>query len=158
MSRDSLESAIERSAPIIIDTSTILAYLDGTEATSQAAAHVLDALVRSGRNLGLISSVTVTETLVRPFRSGSSEAVGTAETFLRAFLNLVVVPVDHAIAREAARVRASSGLPTPDAMIIASAIVSGTRVLAGNDTRWKAALPKIDAGLIFCHLRSHAPL
>lgn len=159
MSRATLESAIEPDALIVLDTSAVLGYLDGSAAASPAAAHVFDELIRSGRDRGLISAITVTETLVRPFRSGSTVAIGTAETFLGSFPNLSIAPIDYAVGREAARVRALCGLPTADAIIIATAVVREASVIIGNDERWKAALARLDMPVaFFCHLGSHVPL
>lgn len=158
MSRVTLEAAIEPGALIVVDTSAVLSYLDGTEAASPVAAHVFDELVRSGRNRCLISAVTVTETLVRPFRSGSAAAVGTAETFLGSFPNLTVAPFDYRAAGEAARIRASTGLPTADAIVIGTAVTLGAGVIVGNDDRWEAALARLEPRVPFCRLASHIPL
>lgn len=158
MSRITLEAAIEPGALIVVDTSAVLSYLDGSEAASPAAAHVFDELVRSGRNRCRVSAVTVTETLVRPFRSGSAAAVRTVEIFLGSFPNLAVVPFDYPVAREAARIRASTGLPTADAIVIATAVSVGARVIVGNDDRWEAALARLEPPIPFCRLGSHVPL
>lgn len=158
MSRATLEAAIQPGILIVLDTSAVLAYLDGSEPASPAAAHVFDEIVRSGRDQGLISAITVTEMLVRPFQFGSSVAIATAETFLGSFPNLSISTVDYAVGREAARVRALSGLPTADAVIIATAVVREAALIVGNDDRWKAGLARLDATLAFCHLGSHVPL
>lgn len=158
MSRATLEAAVEAGVLIVLDTSAVLAYLDGSEVASPAAAYVFDELIWSGRDRGLVSPITVTETLVRPFRSGSSVAIGTADTFLGSFPNLSIAPVDYAVGREAARVRALSGLPTADAIIIATAVVHEAALIVGNDERWKAALARLDTMVTFCHLGSHVPL
>ena len=155
MSRSSLERAIPAGSVITLDTSAILAYLDGSELVSQAAAHVIDGLVASGRNRALIGAITVTETLVRPLRASAAQVVGTVEAFLQMFPNLDVVPVDYVIAREAARVRAVTGLPTADALVLATAIVMGVDVVVGNDERWRAALAKLDDPVSLCLLADH---
>ena len=48
--------------------------------------------------------------------------------------------VEFAIAREAARVRAASGLGMPDALVVASALVAGAPLIATNDPRWPGAI------------------
>ena len=156
MSRSSLERAIPAGSVVTLDTSAILAYLDGSELASQAAAHVIDGLVGSGRNRALIASVTVTETLVRPLRVSAAQVVGTVEAFLQMFPNLEVVPIDYVIAREGARVRALTALPTADALILATAIVTGADVVVGNDERWRTALEKLDDPVSVCLLADHA--
>ena len=156
MSKVSLERAIAAGSILVLDTSAVLAYLDGSEAASGAATDVLDELVQTGRNRGLISAGTVTEAMVRPFRMASAPAIATAETFLTMFPNLEVVAVDFRIAREAARVRALTGLATPDCLVIATATATNADVIVGNDDHWRAALAKLGDPLRVCLLADHA--
>ena len=157
MTATSLEHAIPAGARIVLDTSAVLAYLDGSEAVSPVATTVIDHFVRSGRNPALISTMTVTESLVRAFASGSDEAVLTIETFLAQFPNLSVVTTDFRVAREAARVRAATGLRTRDAIVLATALVSGAEVVVVNDTRWSVALKVLGGPAVACHLADHLP-
>ena len=98
-----LETAVPPDALVALDTSALLAYLSGGEAASQAAAWLLDARIGAGRNPAVISSLTVAELLVRPFRAGSA-AVATAEVFLQLFGEIRIADVTYAVAREAARI------------------------------------------------------
>lgn len=137
MRRD-LESEIPPAASILIDTSVVLAYLTGSEVASPAAIQLFDAVVASGRNPAAMSVVTVGEILVRPFRVGVS-AVATAEGFLRYFAKIRIVDTTYEVAREAARIRATTGLAMPDALVIASAAVTGIDFVLTNDRSWKGA-------------------
>jgi predicted nucleic acid-binding protein len=152
----SLEAAIPEGATLVIDTSAVLAYLDGTESVSPAATYLFDQLVRSGRNPARLSAVTVMEALVRPFGAASDVMIAVIETFLQRFPNLLVAPVDYATAREAARIRALTGLPTADAIVIATAIVAAAGTVVANDARWVQALPRLGAPIQLCHLGSHS--
>jgi len=153
----SLEAAIPSGRLLVLDTSVILAYLAGSEPASPAAAWVLDDCVGTERNPGALSTITVTETLVRPFQRGPA-ALATAETFLRHFGPLQLVDVTYEIAREAARLRAGSKLRTPDALVLATALVSGATVVVTNDMGWRAATPKAMPDLAICYLGDHLPL
>jgi predicted nucleic acid-binding protein len=130
-----LAKAVPPEALIALDASATLAYLAGAEAASPAAAWIFDACLSTGRNPGLLSTLTVAELLVRPFRSGDT-SVASIEGFLRFFGALRLADVSYAIARESARIRASIGLPLPDAIVIATAIEHRAGVLATNDRRW----------------------
>ena len=90
--------------------------------------------------------VTVEEILVRPFRRGSA-AIATAEGFLRHFAEIRLVEVSYDIAREAARIRAATGLRTPDALMVATALLIGADILVTNDRSWKAAVDSVGPGL-----------
>jgi len=154
VSRTTLEAAIPSAATIVLDSSALLAYLDGGEAVSPIATILIDEFVATGRNEAVVSTLTVTETLVRPMRAASS-AVELVEAFLRHFVNLRVEPVTFEIAREAARIRAATALRTPDALILATAVVSGAQSVVTNDGRWSTAIDGANLGLVLCRLDEH---
>ena len=86
MSRATLEASIPAGATIVLDSSAILAYLDGGEPVSPVAAAGRRRLpVASGWNTAVVSAVTVTEALVRPMRAGSASAIELVEAFLGHF-------------------------------------------------------------------------
>jgi predicted nucleic acid-binding protein len=134
---------------MLVDTSVVIAYLTGTEQTSNLATELFDRFVATGRNPAFLSMITVEEILVRPFRAGPA-AVARAEGFLRHFADIGLIAVDYEVAREAARIRATAGLPTPDAIVLASALVGGVDVLVTNDRVWKARAASIAPGLGLC--------
>jgi uncharacterized protein len=137
--RAGLEAAIEPGRSVLVDTSVVLAYVGGAEVTSDLARQLFDAFAATGRNPTSLSAVTVAELLVRPFRRGPT-AVSTVEGFLRHFGDLRLVDVTYAVAREAARIRAATDLPMPDALIVASASMTDTDLLVTNDRAWPARL------------------
>lgn len=143
---------------IAIDTSTVLAYLAGDEPGSAEATELFDGLLATGRNRAALSTVTVGEILVRPFQRGPA-AVSTVEGFLRHFADLDLVPVTYDVAREAARIRASSDLRMPDALIVATARVSDADILVTGDRSWrlrlKALMPEL--GILEIGRRRLAP-
>lgn len=138
---------IPAGSSVLADTSVVLAYLTGTEPVSPLATELFDAFVASGRNPASLSMVTVEEILVRPFRRGPA-AVATAEGFLRHFAEIRLIDVRYEIAREAARIRAATGLRTPDALIVASALVAEVDIVVTNDQSWpaltKAFAPRLE--------------
>lgn len=139
-------------ASVLIDTSVVLAYLTGTEAISPVATELFDGFLATGRNIGALSMITVTELLVRPFRAGAA-SVAIIEGFVGHFGNLQLLPIDYATAREAARIRAATGLPTPDSIIAAAFVVGGQDVLLTNDSLWPTRLEGVVAGRPICVLQ-----
>ena len=157
MSRSSLQQAVPPDTEILLDTSVILAYLNAREAVSSAATVVIDEFVRTGRNRATISAVSVAETLVRPFASGAA-AVALVEGFLLHFPNLKILGVDYDVARQAGRLRAVSGLKTPDGLVVATALSAGIPVVVANDARWASAIAAAAPTVTLCHLDAHVPL
>jgi predicted nucleic acid-binding protein len=139
---DDLEADIRAGASLLIDSSVVLAYLVGGEPSSANAVQLFDAFVATGRNPASLSMITVGEILVRTFRRGPA-AVATAEGFLQHFGDMRLVPVTYAIAREAARLRALTNLPMPDALIIASARVVEADMLVTADQSWRPRLAEV---------------
>jgi predicted nucleic acid-binding protein len=69
-------------------------------------------------------------------RADSPTAVRLVDDFLLHFPNLRVEPVTSAVAREAARIRAATAAPIPDALILATAVVASAAMVVGNDRSW----------------------
>ena len=136
MTPAALDAAIPSGETILLDTSAVLAYLSGQEPASAATAAIIDGFVAGGRNQAIVSVITLTESLVRPMRAGSSTAIRLVEDFLLQFPNLRVDAVTVGVAREAARIRAATAAPTPDALILATAVEASASIVVGNDASW----------------------
>jgi predicted nucleic acid-binding protein len=117
---------------LVLDTSSVIAYLNAGEAVSIAARHVLDTLVATERNPAVISSITVAEVMVRPFRE-LGRVPSHTKTFLLDFPGLSVRSADFLVAAEAARIRALTGAALSDALVAATATLTSSRWLITND-------------------------
>ncbi len=144
--RPDLAERIAPGASLLVDSSVVLAYLTGDEPTSELATELFDALIATGRNPASLSMVTVGEILVRPFRRGPA-SVALAEGFLRHFAEMRLVDVTYEVAREAARLRALTDLPMPDALIISSALAVEADLLLTNDRTWRPRLADVGLGV-----------
>jgi predicted nucleic acid-binding protein len=71
------------------------------------------------------------------------------------FREFSLQPIDVAVVQEAASIRATRGLTTPDALIVASGVVAGVQILVCNDARWKGIS---DTRLEVVVLSDHVPL
>ncbi len=136
---DRLERDLPRDARIAVDTSAAIAYLHGGERASPAASWVFDGCLGTGRNPGVMSALSVAELLVGPAKAGAA-AEATIEGFFRFFSELRIAPFDPAIARVAARIRASTGLALPDAAVVATALDHRAAIIVTNDARWRVAV------------------
>jgi len=157
MSLATLTGALPEGHRILLDSSTLVAYLDGTEAAAAPATHIVDEFVRTGRNPAIVSMVTVMEVLVRPVRSGVPGAYRHLLDFLLRFPNLRTVDIDVVVAQEAAAIRAGQGLKSPDALIVATGIVSQVGHLVTNDRTWLTRLAPLSSRIDVCFLGSHLP-
>lgn len=121
-----------------LDTSSLICYLDDWEEATPAARAVIDGFVATGRCDAVISTATVAELLVQPIRLGRAVVDG-ALGFLDSLDGLQIRSVDFLVAAEAARIRAETGIPLPDALVIATAVLTSSQVLVTNDRRMAAA-------------------
>ncbi|MBK8025077.1 MAG: type II toxin-antitoxin system VapC family toxin [Chloroflexi bacterium] len=100
-------------------------YLDRVRYVFQQAA--------SGRFMIVTSTISLTEVLVLPMQTGNSQYENAYRAMLMNSENVSTVAVSPAIAEQAAFLRAKYRLRTPDALHIATAIVSECEAILTND-------------------------
>ena len=89
--------------------------------------------IEQGQINALMSSLVYTELLVPAYRAGRSDLATRTFNYLSRFPNLTTIAVSPPISREAARLRASYGLRTPDALHAATALYQKADVILTND-------------------------
>ena len=80
---------------------------------------------------------TLLELTVLPLRQGRQDIADQYEILLTHFPNLELVPLSRVILLEAASLRATQGLRTPDAIHVATAVISGASAIVTNDASWR---------------------
>lgn len=93
---------------------------------------VIDGLIGTERNPAVLSAISVTELLVRPLAAGPRHAA-MMRSFLLGFPGLSIRSADFLVGAEAARIRAATGVTTPDALIAATATLTSSSWLITND-------------------------
>ncbi|HYU21235.1 MAG TPA: PIN domain-containing protein [Chloroflexota bacterium] len=126
-----------------MDTSACIAYHSAAEAVHPLARHLFGRIAAGDNPLrAYLSVISAAELLIRPIRAGGVE-LSYMHAFLRGFPNLQVLPVDMDVALETANVRALTRLPLPDAILTASALLSGCEVVVSNDQNWQRRLSRL---------------
>jgi predicted nucleic acid-binding protein len=136
----SLESVVPPDTRLVIDSSVLIAYLTAEEPASPSARILIDDLIGGGRNDAVISVLAVAETLVRPTLGGSARSVAFE---LIDLAGIQIRSVDVLVGAEAARIRGLSRLPLPDAVIIATGVLTSSAIVVTNDARLAAAVPQV---------------
>lgn len=149
-----LERALPAGDRLLLDTTTLAAYLDASEDTHELARHLIESLVASGRNPAVISMITVMEILVRPLRS-TPQGHHTVLAFLRGQSNLTAVPVDLQVAQDAAFLRAARRFSPPDALIVGTGFAAQVGHLVTNDGAWARKLAGLESRINVCTLSDH---
>lgn len=152
---ETLERDLREGERLLLDTTSLIAYFDRSEAVSPLALHIVDELVQTGRNPAIVSMVSVSETLIRPLRIGVTEPYHHLLDFFTQFPNLRPMSIDLATAQEAASLRAMFRLSMADALIVATGIVAQVHHLVTNDADWVRKLQPISGRIRVCHLGHH---
>lgn len=109
-------------AGVILDSSVLLAILNPGDLHHGAAVNQL----RGKSDSFSISAITLVETLIYAFRQSPSAGQRYKASIDRAIKE--IVPVDEKVALEAAKIRARTQLKVPDALISATATLTGARL------------------------------
>lgn len=155
MSLASLQAALHGIERLSLDTSVFIA--DGTPADPrQVCAQWLVDQVEMGRFQCVISALTAAEMLVRPQRSSPQDGAA-AQAVLRDFPHLIVESFTLDLAATAARVRASTRLRLPDAIILATALSAGVDAIVHTDDAWDAKTRPYAGALRIVNLNRYCP-
>ena len=130
---DSLET-LPPGAVVTIDTAPVIYYLEDHPLYAERFAPVFDAIT-AGRLQAIISSVTLAEVLSGPLTSGNEVLAARYREVLCRSAGWQLHSVDEETAVTAARVRARHKLRLPDAIQIATAIVTRSYALITHDAR-----------------------
>ncbi len=122
-------------ARVVLDTNCCIYYLEGPASPRRDLLTPLFHAAADGDCIVVLPAVVVLELLTGPIRAGDSEAEAAVRLFATELPGVEVCDLTFDIAAEAARVRAKYGLRTPDASIVASAILRADGVV-GNDASW----------------------
>ena len=137
MASGDLDAALGAAERILIDSSTLLAYHGPAERAHPLARHLLGRIGHDRDPLrGYYSVVSASEILIRPIRTGEL-AYTSMYQFLTSYPSLTMLPVDLAVATQAATLRAITNIRLPDALIVASGLMAGCEVIVSNDAQWR---------------------
>lgn len=117
-----------------VDTMLFVYHFEANERFGEDAGALLAAAER-GRCRLVTSVLSLMEALVVPKRRGMTELCQRYRELFESFPNLSLRPVDMAVAEIGAELGAASGLRTPDAVHLATALVAGATAFVSEDRR-----------------------
>ena len=140
-----MKTVLARHSVIALDTSIWIYHFENHPDYLPVTTEILNA-VEQGALRAVASELTILEIIVRPLKLELYDAADDYEILLSEFPNLALLPVTRSILRHAATLRASYGLRTPDAIIVATALAGNATLLVTNDK----ALKKLKEIEVFC--------
>jgi predicted nucleic acid-binding protein len=117
-----------------LDTAPLIYYVEAHPAYLPLVDPFFAVLER-GEVHGITSIVTLIEITIRPMRNGNADLVARYEDLLLDTANIDTIDLSAPIAQEAARLRATYNLRTPDAIQLATAVHAGATTFLTNDER-----------------------
>lgn len=130
-----------------LDTSIFIYHFEAHSRYLPLTWHILDD-VAAGRRNGVVSTVTLMELTVHPWRTGRPDVARHYEALLVNFPNLKLIDVTREIARQAAQLRAKYNVRPADALLVATALLNEATVWVSNDRKLKQVEPEIEVVLL----------
>lgn len=116
-----------------LDSNVLIYLLETQGPVADTAASLIDMIAESETH-AVLSAIGLVEILVGPARSGDARMFEMTADAMRD-LPIRVVPLDAAIAEDAAWIRGASGLGLEDAVHLATARAAGATAFVTNDRR-----------------------
>lgn len=117
---------------IFLDSTVLIYHLEDIDPYAQLT-EALFMQIATGSMEAVLSTVSITELLVKPLAEGQDDQVETFEQFLFSIPHAALIPVSYPIARTAAQLRAQYRMRTPDALLSATALMEKADLFISND-------------------------
>ena len=122
---------LPESGKVYVDTPSVIYSVDRIGIYESLLRPLWDAM--DAEAIGVVTSeLTLLETLVKPFKDGDGGLAADYERFLTD-TRLELHPISLSIFKDAAKLRAGSGLKTPDAIHAATSQLAGCSEFITND-------------------------
>lgn len=122
---------------VSIDTGVFIAHFRGGEESELT--QVVLSEIQKGTCAGVLSSICLTELMVRPLEAREAELADLYRVLLHEMPNLELVSIGPKIASKAAEIRASQKSGTAESLLLATAIVAGATAFITTEDDFKQA-------------------
>jgi predicted nucleic acid-binding protein len=124
---------------IMLDTAPFIYYIENVEPYASSLQSLFNA-ISTGHTMAVTSVVTLIEVLTKPIQDGRSDLTERFRMYLTGSKNLELMSVTQEIGEQAAHLRAKYRLRIPDAIQVATALVSRSSILLTNDRSLKKVM------------------
>lgn len=135
---------IDAAGRVCFDTAPLIYYFQDNPDYAPLLEPIFRRIQR-GQAVGVVSTVSLLEICVRPYQRGDAKLAAEYRRILSDRPNFILRDVDDLIAMKAATLRADSGAPpllkTPDAVILATAVLEAADILVTNDLKLRRFSP-----------------
>jgi len=138
---------IEKYNIICFDSSILIYHLEDIMPYSELT-EILIMSVSCGMSKLLISTITITELMTKPYSEGNMKKISIFKNFIKSLPSTYIISPDFDIAQEAARLRGQYKLKTPDAILLATVKQRDGNVFITNDSHLQKVIQD-DINIIF---------
>jgi predicted nucleic acid-binding protein len=125
---------LKKATKVALDTNSFIYLLERNFVYFNVIMDVFN-LIESGVVKGITSTLAIAEILTKPYKFGDYRLANEYKILFRHFPNLNVISVDALVSEKAAWFRAKYNFRTPDAIFLATALVSGAEIFVSNDVQ-----------------------
>ncbi len=129
-----MSNFLHGSKKIALDTNVFIYVFEQHPEFGEKAKAILEH-IENGFVEAVASSVSLTEILVKPIREGNLTLEKQYKLLFSHFPNLTILPIDNVVAERAAYLRGKYNIKTPDALILATALVAKAELFITTDQR-----------------------
>ncbi len=120
----------------VLDSSILIYHLEDCEPYSELT-QVLISMIGRGAIACIISTISITELLSKPYSDGDTKKIARIRSFIHMLPNTRIAAPDEETADYAAYLRGVYGLRTPDALLLAAVKREKADALVSNDRHLK---------------------
>lgn len=124
-------------ARLYADTNIFIRLVERAPGVLDAAADLFSRAIDTGTVDLVTSELTLLELMVGPYRAGNKAVAAAYEQLLTERAGLNIIAISREVLITAALIRAENAVKTPDAIHIATAVISGCEAIATADRRMR---------------------
>ncbi len=129
-------SRLVKGKTVFLDTAPFIYFIEKSSRYHDLMKPVIS-LIDAQESQGVTSTITLLEVLVHPLRDGNKKLADRYKEILLSSSGLRTYVISHEISERAALLRAKHGLRTPDAIQLATALISKVDCFLTNDPALK---------------------
>ena len=140
---DHIRRQLAKHSLLALDSSIFIYHFEAN-LTYLPLTEVILSTIADGTCQGIISTVTIMEVTVWPWKQNRGDVARQYELLLANFPNLTIVDVSRDIARKAAQLRALYNVRSADALLVATGLVNGATAWISNDTQLRRLASELE--------------
>ena len=138
-----LRRELAKHTQIALDSSIFIYHFEANP-TYLPLTEVILTTIADGSCQGIISTVSIMEVTVWPWKQNRGDVARQYELLLANFPNLTIMDVSRDVARKAAQLRALYNVRPADALLVATGLIAGATAWVSNDTQLRRLTSELE--------------